>query len=134
MTIYIVTSGIYSEYHIDEVFTDKEKAEMYCAVRNGDQKSYEDYNNYQVEVHECADDNVQGKIDVQYQFTVYEGSTEPPRRYDLIFKMSPWNENHILPKPFHARAIVYLTKNDPDLAFKIGKDMLAKYKAEQAGI
>lgn len=34
MKIYIVTSGSYSDYHIDEVFTDPEQAYLYCAARN----------------------------------------------------------------------------------------------------
>ena len=31
-TIYVVTSGEYSSYGIDEVFTDSNQAELYCAV------------------------------------------------------------------------------------------------------
>ena len=32
MTLYIVTSGEYSDYHIDAVFLDKQKALQYCAA------------------------------------------------------------------------------------------------------
>ena len=32
MTFYIVTSGQYSDYHIDAVFIDKQKALQYCAA------------------------------------------------------------------------------------------------------
>lgn len=32
MTVYIVTSGEYSDYHIDAVFDNMEQAELYCAV------------------------------------------------------------------------------------------------------
>lgn len=35
MKVYIVTTGEYSDYHIDEVFTDLEQAQLYCAARNG---------------------------------------------------------------------------------------------------
>lgn len=34
MKVYIVTSGSYSDYHIDEVFTDRKQAYLYCAARN----------------------------------------------------------------------------------------------------
>lgn len=34
MKVYIVTAGEYSDYHICEVFLDKEKAEKYVAVKN----------------------------------------------------------------------------------------------------
>ena len=32
MEIYIATSGEYSDYGIEEVFTDKKQAELYCAT------------------------------------------------------------------------------------------------------
>lgn len=32
MTVYIVTDGEYSGYHIEAVFTNKEQAELYCAT------------------------------------------------------------------------------------------------------
>lgn len=32
MKIYVVTSGEYSDYHIDAVFLDKQKALQYCAA------------------------------------------------------------------------------------------------------
>lgn len=32
MKIYIVTSGEYSDYHIEAVFTDEEQAQLYCAT------------------------------------------------------------------------------------------------------
>lgn len=34
MKIYIVTAGEYSDYHIVNIFTDKEKAEKYVALQN----------------------------------------------------------------------------------------------------
>ena len=33
MKVYIVTDGDYSDYHIEAVFTNKEKAETYAALR-----------------------------------------------------------------------------------------------------
>lgn len=42
MKIYIVTSGSYSAYHIDEVFTNLEQAQLYCAARNT--AEFGDYN------------------------------------------------------------------------------------------
>lgn len=35
MKVYIVTSGEYSDYGIRRVFTNKEKAELYCAMHGG---------------------------------------------------------------------------------------------------
>lgn len=138
MEIYVVTSGIYSEYGIRAVFTDKHKAEMYCAIQNRTEDEDEYDYTYRVETHEIIDHHVQCEIDMQYLFTVFETSQEPPKRYDYIYRMHPKNENRIQKEHRwdgdHIIAKVFLTKNDPDLAFKIGKDMLAKYKAEQEGL
>ena len=41
MTIYIATSGSYSDYHVDAVFTDKRQAEFYCAEHNCWLEEYE---------------------------------------------------------------------------------------------
>ena len=54
MTIYLVTSGEYSDYHIDAVFADKEKAERFCALKNNE---YNDYNEYEIE--EWEEDDVE---------------------------------------------------------------------------
>ena len=32
MTVFVVTSGEYSDFHISAIFSDKEQAELYCAV------------------------------------------------------------------------------------------------------
>ena len=41
MTIYVATSGSYSDYQIDAVFTDKRQAEIYCAEHNCWLEEYE---------------------------------------------------------------------------------------------
>lgn len=41
--IYIVTSGSYSDYGIDEVFTNKEKAEDYVRLKNNDSSMWGGY-------------------------------------------------------------------------------------------
>lgn len=40
MKVYIVTSGEYSDYHIDAVFTDKKKAETYYSAHNSEGYPY----------------------------------------------------------------------------------------------
>ena len=52
MTVYVVTSGIYSDYHIDAIFTDKVKAELYCAVHENslDQPEIEEWDTDGVEI------------------------------------------------------------------------------------
>lgn len=36
MTVYVVTRGEYSDYHIESIFTDKEQAVLYCATHESD--------------------------------------------------------------------------------------------------
>jgi len=43
MKVYIVTSGCYSDYSIDAVFTDRKKAEMYCAIHNVEDQDIEEW-------------------------------------------------------------------------------------------
>lgn len=43
MKVYIVTSGCYSDYSIDAVFTDRKKAEMYCAIHNEEDQDIEEW-------------------------------------------------------------------------------------------
>lgn len=140
MEIYVVTSGEYSDYHIDAVFTDISKAEMYCAVHNGDSSMYHYGHEYRVEAYKSADNDIEDAVGVHYKFTVYDESAELPEgmEYDIVFEMSLKNANRVVNKHCFGRPIIYaeiyLTENDPDLAFKIGKDMIAKYKAEQEGL
>lgn len=54
MKIYVVTSGEYSSYGIEQVFLDKKKAEIYCAAHNTD------YTYYEVEEYETYDDHIVG--------------------------------------------------------------------------
>ena len=41
MIIYIATSGVYSDYCIEEVFTNKEQALIYCAANKCELEEYE---------------------------------------------------------------------------------------------
>ena len=52
MKVYIVTEGEYSDYHIEEVFSTREKAESYIALHNTSSYGY-----YQIEEYEI--DNVE---------------------------------------------------------------------------
>ena len=40
--IYVVTKGVYSDYHIEGCFSDKEKAERYAVSIGGEVETYED--------------------------------------------------------------------------------------------
>ena len=81
MTIYVVTSGYYSDYSIEAVFLDKEKAEYYAkfhACEGGSVESYEtaddDYmintriiNFYDISMH--GDGTITEIINNKYEYT-----------------------------------------------------------------
>lgn len=43
MTVYVVTDGCYSDYHIEAVFTDEEQAKLYCAAHESEDITIEEY-------------------------------------------------------------------------------------------
>ena len=45
MKVYVVTAGLYSDYHIAKVFTDKDKAEELCRCVNAQNWNWEFYVN-----------------------------------------------------------------------------------------
>ena len=53
-TVYIVTAGEYSDYRIERVFLDKDKAYKYCELM-GNRNRYDDYN---VEEYDTSDDDL----------------------------------------------------------------------------
>lgn len=52
MKVYIVTAGEYSDYGIQKVFLDQDKAEKYAKYRNG----YNSWDDYRVEEYDTFDD------------------------------------------------------------------------------
>lgn len=128
MTIYVVTSGEYSGYGIDEVFTDKKQAELYCAVHKGcrvekyitDQKRLEGEVYYGI----LARDYYRGNIRCEFFY-----SNKPVEQRV--------KEN---PKGFlaaHTEYIIPVNKSYEDqyaAMKKVARDYIAKYKAEKEGI
>jgi hypothetical protein len=56
MKVYVITSGEYSDYSIDRVFLDKEKAERYVKLSQGE------YDSTRLEEYETDDDKLINKI------------------------------------------------------------------------
>lgn len=66
--IYIVTSGLYSDYCIEAVFSTEEKAKEYINI-------YGDYNNREIEEYEIDEENPERK-DRVYKVYLTESSSE----------------------------------------------------------
>lgn len=72
MTVYIVTSGVYSDYAIDAVFSTKEMAEKYIATNNTD------YPYTYIEEYEVDSDKVITNNTIYYHYRY------SPRRHKII--------------------------------------------------
>ena len=124
MKVYIVTSGEYSDYHIDEVFSIKKQAEIYCTCHDLDYANVEEY--------EILENPYAEDVTVRYAFryTSYNewgelSAFDPRVRYVLSSEKPKHNKYGIT---------VILDENNPDKAFKIACDEWAKIKAQRAGL
>lgn len=131
MTIYIVTSGEYSDYHIDAVFSKLEQAELYCATHEDDL----DY----PRVEEYAVDEVTlcGSAKLMRRWTADVNSSGAIAEMDsaLTFKTG---SAKVRPGqwPYDGYYVELTTPNacSEDQARKAIFDHIAKYKAETNGI
>lgn len=67
--VYVVTSGSYSDYHIDAIFSTKEQAEIYQAVHSMDYETdsfFSDYANYGIEEYEVDEPQIEVKGTIHY--------------------------------------------------------------------
>lgn len=130
MRVYIITSGEYSDYEIEHVTLDKEKAERYCAVLNGKSR----YEDYRVEEYKLDDFEVSENLEIKWRVNVriYNpyGLNAKAEIRD-IFKVSADAKDDIVVRADYAYVPVLMKKLDEDKACKIALDRLAKWKAEQ---
>jgi len=121
--IYIVTSGCYSDYVINAVFTTKEKAVEYVEQHGTD---------YNIEEYDL-DEEVEKKTQLWHiEFCVEDGKfcEASPTSYDenevvdtcSIIETFYWNEPHIL---------FYVDADSMDRAVKIARERFAAVKANE---
>lgn len=89
MKVYIVTSGEYSDYGIRKVFTDKEKAELYCAMHDGG------YDPYYVEEWETDDVEIET---MKPYFRRWEAKISPSGRLIWIDDTCTFSEKNCITK------------------------------------
>ena len=135
MLVHVVTSGEYSDYGIDQIFTNKKQAELFCAVHN----SKNPYG-YACHVEEWATDEVKLEGEVYYGIKIL---THKTRSNNLIID---YTEQLYSTKPI---AVEVTTPNscgyfnctipttqahDNEQRKKIAEDYLAKMQAEKEGL
>jgi hypothetical protein len=136
--VYVVTSGEYSDYHIDGVFSDYDKAELYCAFLT-DKGDYSCENPH-IEEYDQDIIQVEGKIYRGVSFREVQGIGS--KYIDCIHtfvSMKPIEQkvkNHIRGDGIKVLLVTIPISNrvNDDEAEKIAYDWLAKYKAEGQGL
>lgn len=96
MKIYVITSGEYSDYGIVAVFTDFEKAKLFCAAHNLQERySYD----YYIETYDTDDYNIESNIKVYSAFKFrachvkYSDDAEILIDSDILYSAKPISEN-----------------------------------------
>ena len=138
MKVYVVTSGDWSDYGIDQIFLTKEKADLYVSVHKGSR----------VEEFETYDDNI-NKDNIYYIYTVnyfpetgacnvmpvevteyFDGLEQREECEHIPRKMF---KKRIDPEWYHM-VFVNQQKFDEEKIKKIFFDKLMVYRAEEEGI
>lgn len=127
MTIYVVTKGDYSDYHIITATLSKQKAENIAEIYS------DEYENAEVEAYaELSDaevETIMSKLELRFVFNIQQDGTVS--EIDAVF------QNKDKPKMdiSHYGYICFsIPANDKEHAIKIARDMRAKYYAEKYGL
>lgn len=140
--VYVVTSGEYSDYGIDSIFSNREAAEKRCATWNG-------YDDPIIEEYELEDgtniviDQVYRRLNFSMSYRSYDDNisvywemkygTKPfDEKIRLIERLTSINNKKI--ELYHGTIPVNKTITDDKEAEKIIYDRIAKLKAERIGL
>lgn len=115
MKIYIITKGDYSDYHICNVTTNYQKAQRYKEAYS------DDWGEAWIEVYEDGE-----KEKERYCWTYNSVSN--------TIRISDYNANEGVLKTIGGNYRVIVYADTEKHAIKKAQDMIAKYKAEQAGL
>lgn len=116
MTLYAITKGEYSDYHICALTADKEKAERLKKIFTDkwDEAEIEEY-----------EDGENGEIKIMWRYDVGTGNVDPAE-YE--------GTEMVVEDNYGCVCSVQVYAPDANKACKKAFDMLAKYRAEQAGL
>lgn len=133
--VYVVTSGVYSDYGIDEVFDNREDAEKYICLHNND-----NYWNMRIEEYDICKNAELKNVKVHYGISFIMRGNEINSFY-IVYDNKPI-ETNINRSKYNYSKSYYGTLplsnrnifNNKDDVEKIVYDAVAKFKAEEAGI
>lgn len=133
MTVYVITEGDYSDYHIIGVTLDKETAMKYVEIHTNK-------DNYFVPKIEEYDSNTISYIAKEDAFgwlvvlnseglVKCEESDFPIHYPDYLNKVERWGKS-----AKEWRYVAYVSAENKDKACKIGLDLIAQFKAKKKGV
>lgn len=108
--IYVVTSGCYSEYQIEMIFTNLEDAEKYCAFQNA--KWYKDEDDFKDDKEEFSVEDLYFHWDMQSRIEEYPidnaeiALNEKPMKKRYVYKRASNGEEHI-----YSCGVIYANKS-----------------------
>ena len=127
MTIYVVTKGDYSDYHIITATLSKQKAENIAEIYS------DEYEKAEVEAYaELADaeiETIMSKLELRFVFNIQQDGT--------VSEINALFQNKDKPKmdTSHCGYICFsIPAKDKEHAIKIARDMRFKYIAEKYGL
>ena len=139
MNVYVVTSGEYSDYHIESVFIDKQQAELYCAARDSNREKYDDDF---CSIEEFETDGARLEGEVYYGILFYARLFDSGiclYSADQMYSVTPVMTKIKKDNSDYSYKIITGTiptnkVYDKDQRRKIVEDYLAKMQAEQLGL
>lgn len=88
--VYVVTSGCYSDYQIEAVFSSKEKAELYVAVHYDYDYNIKNNNDYvNIEEYTISDSLIKGTVYYGLLFYVSKEKINKPYWFSPLASTSP---------------------------------------------
>lgn len=128
MKLFIITSGEYSDYHIDAVFTDEQQAKLYCAIH------LDDCNPPGIEEWESDKVKLDTSLEIFEKWAAYfdfEGHLKNIWKVGFSFKCPSSVSTHTWRKTEHFVYVYLPDGTAEEKAKKILCDYFAKWKYEQ---
>lgn len=145
MKIYVVVSGVYSDYGIDDVFIDKEKAMAYCAARNDREYRTNFDSNYRIEEYDTSNNDIQSSVETGYvysylyyanikEYEILQCAIRSKQFYDERCVDNWYRRNIDGNECLLYEVFCFLKEENEELALKICRDKLAMLKAKTEGV
>lgn len=147
MKVYIVTSGVYSQYGIEAVFTNLEQAERFCAVHNDSGRIFSNLFFAGFRIEEYDTDPELSLSDTKQAVYRYEFYADKWGVRDFLEEPILFSVNETLHTPYvklilkdgllsggEYKVFVLLKENNKDKALKIAQDCFGEYMAQKEDI